>query len=83
MIPITSLEDFKTYKGTQGYFIIADDVNGRKMHSNRCTAVDITHFRTKVLEKEGQHGRYFFTEDFFEAREYPKVKKCELCRKFM
>ncbi|QHT63122.1 hypothetical protein GXP70_26235 [Paenibacillus lycopersici] len=82
MIEITSVEEFKTYKSTSGYFIITD-TTGRKLHSNRCTFVDLKHFSEKVIGNESKNGKYFFTDDFFEAREYPKVKKCEACRRLL
>lgn len=82
MIEITTVEEFKTCKGTEGYFVVTD-ATGRKLHSNRCTFVDLKHYSEKVLDNGNKNGKYFFTDDFFEAREYPKVKKCEACRRFL
>ncbi|NBD24536.1 hypothetical protein [Paenibacillus glycinis] len=82
MIEIKTAEDFKACKGKDGYFIIAD-TTGRKLHSTRCVFVDIAHFSAKAIDNANKNGQYFFTDDFFEAREYPKVKKCEACRRFI
>ncbi|MBM7564982.1 hypothetical protein [Paenibacillus sacheonensis] len=82
MIEIVTVEDFKTYKSKEGYFIITD-TTGRKLHATRCTFVDLKHFSEKVADNANRNGKYFYTDDFFEAREYPKVKKCEACRRYL
>lgn len=82
MIEITTVEGFRKFKSTEGYFIITD-TNGRKVHSNRCVAVDVSNFREKVIDNSNRSGRYFFTDNFLEALQYPKVKKCEECRRML
>ncbi|QHW32929.1 hypothetical protein GZH47_20440 [Paenibacillus rhizovicinus] len=82
MIEVMTIEDFTTYKSQQGYFIIADST-GRKLHSTRCAAVDSSSFKDKAGDAASHSRRCFYTDDFFEAREYPKVKKCEECRRLL
>lgn len=83
MIEITEIEDFKKYKAMEGYFIITDMTGRRLLHWHRCADVDISHFRLKVKKNENSTGHYYFTDDLLEGLEYPKIKKCDNCRRFI
>lgn len=80
MIEITTIVDFKKYKSIEGYIVIVD-TTGTKVHSNKCRTVEIDKFKKKVIDNNKKMGQYLFTNDLIEAVEYPKVKKCDICRK--
>lgn len=82
MVEINTVGDFKKYKATEGYIIITD-TNGRKVHSTRCKTVEVDKFKEKVMDNQKNSGQYFFTADLIEAVEFPKVKKCDECRRLM
>lgn len=83
MIKITTEEDFKQYRATDGYFIVKDNANKNKVHVTRCPTLDISTFREKVLSNDGKNGEYLYTDDLIAATNYTKGRKCENCRRIM
>jgi hypothetical protein len=81
LMEITSLEQFKEFRSKDGYFVVTDTL-GKKVHITKCRTIDVSTFTEKVLETK-KNGKYFFFSDLIDANEAFKVKKCDVCRRFM
>jgi len=76
---IKTIDEFREAKFERNGYIVIVDITGNKIHTPRCADVDIAHFREKVLNNDSKNGAYYLVDDFVDAIEEFKAKKCQNC----
>lgn len=79
----TEAEFTSVRSAAAGAFIVTDRSTPTRVHTLRCYAVGLSHFRTKVIQNGRRRGRYYAASSVETARKrFPKAVPCGLCHPF-
>lgn len=62
-----------------GFIVIVDSANGKRVHKVGCSWVTKKNFEAKVVDSERENGRYFWCGDLRTAKSRFSATACKKC----